>query len=254
MHLIVTSLLARAEAGPQIFILAPPTTAVVSDIHSLLCQGLKNQRPTEQSIEECALELLNGVQLLQYLDLPGLAESLSEVSQRLFEDAQRSGHDGGQAPSEKRGGSVLLIQGLSAILSTAERRSGGVQTCAILANLIRSIKHLGKTHRDLFVLVEVDVTSDGHVVGEGGRESSLLDTAFSSSTGVGLRVLPETALGSLLERGLDVMVCVHDGFGIKSEESRARRREGGPKTKTCIVEVVKDKIRGRVGEWCIWVQ
>ena len=228
---------------------------MVSDTHSLLCQGLKIQRPTERSIEECALELLNGVQLLQYLDLPGLAESLSEVSQRLYERVRNSGVDeGGQSSCEKRGGSVLLVQGLSTVLSTVERRSGGVQTCAILANLLRSIKHLGRTRSDLLVLVEIDITSEGHAIGEGGRESSLLDTAFSSSTGVGLRMLPETSVGSVLERGLDVMVCVHDGFGIKSEESRARRREGGPKTKTRIVEVVKDKIRGRVGEWCIWVQ
>ena len=212
-----------------------------------------------QSAESAAFDLLDSVQILQYLDLPGLAESLSEVSQRLFENNQSKQISDGGGGEEAAGngasrGSLLLVQGLSTILNTVQRRGGVVQTCAILSNLLRTIKHLSRIHRDLIVLVEADITTESQTAGEGDPEVGRLDTAFSSATGAAMRVVPGGAVGDVVERGMDIMVCVHEGFANTTGDARGKNRDGGHRARTMIVEVVKDTTGGRLGEWCVWVQ
>ena len=186
----------------------------MSSIHTLLCDKLKSlPLAAEQSTESAAFNLLDSVQILQYLDLPGLAEALSEVSQQLFEDGQesttidddRGRRFAGHCVPRK---SVLLVQGLGAVLTTVQRRSGVVQTCAILSNLLRTIKHLSRIQSDLLVLVELEITTEGQAAREGDAEADHLDTSFSSATGVVMRVEPEGQVGSVIERGMDLLVCV----------------------------------------------
>ena len=263
-HLSVSALLeiadSRSTFKPRIFILAPPSTAIISSIHTLLRDRLKSLHlTTTLSAEPAAFELLDSVQVLQYLDLPGLAEALSEVSQRLFENGQihattDSGTGGSATENGPSGGSILLVQGLSTVLNSVQRRSGIVQTSAILSNLLRTIKHLSRIHHDLIVLVEADITTESPIAGERDLEAGQLDTAFSSATGTAMGVVPGGAVGSVIDRGTDVMVCVHDGFAMTTGDAKGKNRDGGHRSRTRVVEVVKDTMRGRLGEWCIWVQ
>lgn len=263
-HLIVSTLLdpvnPKANRSAQIYVVGPPNTSIVSSIHTLLCSRLRGL-PLEvgESLESVAFDLLERVRILQYLDLPGLAESLSEVSQSLFEHDKvyKTTDDGtgGDLPGHHiPTRSLLLIQGLSATLTTVQRRSGNVQTCAILSNILRTINHLSRIYSDLVALVEVEITTESQVAGEGESEAGCLDTAFSSSTGAPMRVVPEGAVGTVIEQDMDVVLCVHDGFAKATGIAKDKRRNAGQGARTLIVEVVKDTVGATFGEWCIWVQ
>lgn len=152
------------------------------------------------------------------------------------------------------GGSILLVQGLSTVLNSVQRRSGIVQACAILSNLLGTIKHLSRIQHELIVFVEVDVTTESPIAGERDLEAGQLDTAFSSATGAAMGVVPGGAVGSVIDRGIDVMVCVHDGFAKTTGDAKGKNRDSGHRARTRIVEVVKDTTGGRLGDWCMWVK
>jgi hypothetical protein len=247
----------NADTQHPIFILAPPSSSIITSVHTLLCQKLmlRPQRPG-QSTESTALRLLENVQLLQYLDLPGLAESLSEVSQRLFESAQgfEDTSDASKLATTKSPGSIVLVQSLSQILGSIQRRSGPVQTCSLLSNLLRTIRHLSRSYRDTVVLLELKITTDNPFSEARKQEIGQIESAFSTATGDELYAVPESIVGGVMEREIDVLVCVHDGFGKTAQVSKGSGKEGEARTQTRIVEVVKDRVGERFGKWCIWVQ
>ncbi len=114
------------------------------------------------------------------------------------------------------------------------------------------------------VLVEVGVDvgllsgkGDGGAVatGQGGE----IESAFSSAKGEVMRVKPGGVVGGVLMDALDVVVGVHGGFGrteqADRESTKMKAKTGGSKgVNTKIVEVWKDAVGHRSGEWCLWVQ
>ena len=184
--------------------------------------------------EEHSVQLLDSVKLLQYLDLAGLAEGLSEISQTLHDQQQ-----------ECRGKSILLVKGLSDTLATVLRRSGTTQVAALTSNLLRIMIHLSRTYPELLVLVELVIDA-----GHGDKDvGAVLESAFAAEKGGSMGIVPRGVVGDVLEHGMDVVLVVHDGF------CKTRRIEdGGAGVKTRIAEVVKDRAGKRLGEWCTWVQ
>lgn len=251
------------ETETYVSVLCSPGTTFITQLHELLKQRLEtfHARSPEDALTT-ATTLLEHVQLLPYLDLAGLAETLSEVSGELFKmhqdheqlEKMRYGSGGGSRRS------VLLVEGMSTLLGSIHRRSGITEAAAMVSNILRTIRHLSRTYKDLFVLMELDVTSDIPTDGGDG-----LHSAFSSATGEVMRVAPGGILSGTVENAMDVIVCVHDGFG-KTKPVQKRKRDGQPppqsqsqpqpqpQPQTRIVEVVKDGVGGGVGEWCIWVQ
>jgi len=242
---------ARMTKTSTVYIVAPATTTIVPEIHVLLA---------ERTSSMDAIHLLDAVQLLQYFDLTGLAESVAEVTQRAYQAAPRTrgvGHeddadaDGVAAAAEKgrtsitsSGTDILLIQGLSATMAVAQRRSGVVQATALMTAILRNITHVARTER-MLVLVEVDVEVKhrGNVgdsaSSDAGRGGEDIVSAFSSAEGSAMKIVPGGVMGRTLEAGLDMFVVVHDAFGKVKKGTR-------------IVEMVKDRLGGGTGLWTVW--
>ncbi len=160
--------------------------------------------------------------MLQYFDFAGLAESVEEVSSRIFQAST-------QTSSQKR---VLYIEGLGTTIESAQRRSGVVQANALLTALLRTVTHLSRIYPHLLVVLGLDLRLDSRV--DDGIQS-----VFASGTGSDLRMDPRGALGRTLEGALDVVVLVHNAYGTAIDGST-------------IVEVVKDRLGDTVGEWAVW--
>ena len=244
IHIIATALASSVAAGSEkglkpdslngsldIFFLASPTSTIISELHDLLQRRLPV--PSSSTAEEASLQLLDNVKLLQYLDLAGLVEGLSEISQTLH-----------NLQEERPRPSILLMEGLSSALSTAQRRSGNMQIAALVANLVRTLIQLSRSSQSLLVLVELDVE-----ISPGDSEGGILGSAFSSGKGEKLRAVPRGIVGEVLEEGMDVVALIHAGFG-KTKTAKGK----DTKTRTIIVETVKDRVGSRSGEWSTWVQ
>ena len=243
------------DPNPTVFIITPPTTQTTLAIATHLSQRLA---PTPSKTFSDPTALLSQVQLLQYLSLGGLIESVGDVSAALFNSS---------TPSP----SILLIQGLSAASSEALRRHGATHTAAVTANLMRTLTHLSQTYSHLLILVELDIDLQK----SGGTSSAAteaLQCAFTSARGEVLRLAPSggggsggpgagnsaVAVSSALEAGLGVVIAVYDGFGKTVEHDRreakkAMELKAPHRGTTSIVEVVKDRGGGGFGRWCVWV-
>ena len=140
-----------------------------------------------------------------------------------------------------------------------------MQTAALLANVLRSLRGLCRSYAWLVVLVEMDVEvglGSGKGEGGGGGGSGWgggFESAFSSEKGEVYRIMAGGVVGGLLVDGIDVVVGVHRGFGraeqAERESNKVKAKTGGSReVKVRIVEMWKDALGGRTGEWCLWEQ
>lgn len=180
-----------------------------------------------------ALDLMDTIQLLQYFDFAGLAEALSEVASRIFEQSQQGHNEAVKANDRQK--DILIIQGLDTTLASTKRRSGLVQTNALLSNLLRTITHLARTYRQLLVIVELGVElRDGRAEGDAAEVVS----AFASDTARKISVTPGGTVGRNLEAGMDLMILIHNAWG-KVDTGKQ------------IAEVVKDRTGSGLGIWTV---
>jgi len=251
------------SVGVSVFIIAPPelATSSIRRLYQLLTSRLQHSQSKPElgpaSNAPRAQHLLDprnclaAVSLLQYLDIAGLTESLAEVSTALSLDRP-------EAESRRQGRRILLVQGLSGCISLTQRRSGLVQTAALLGSVLGGIRGVVRRDAGCLGLVEVDVLWSSLATGTSGAAASpavgadsrlmTLDTAFASRTGRVLRVNLNSTLARIVEDGVDVLVVVHDGDGKIDG-----RGDGGK-----IVEVGGDERAdccgdgSAVGGWAVW--
>ena len=165
---------------------------------------------------------------MQYFDIAGLAESLSEASSCLHNLKSRSG-----VPSSHVERHVMLVDGLGPSLESMQRRSGSVQANALAASLLRSVTHLSRSHSSLLVLLNLEPGTDTRG-GEG------FPSAFSSPENAVCGVSPGGMLQRTLLAGIDTIVLLHDAV------------DAGLKDGEVIVEVVKDRAGASLGHWVAW--
>lgn len=248
------------DAIPSVFIIAPPyqATSSIQRVYTMLKSRLQHQAksisaqsrpgPTSKAarsididIENQTKSLLTSISLLQYLDISGLVESISEVL----------GVIQLQAPPRR---SIVLVQGLTSTVSTTHRRSGTLQTAALLSSIMQGLGNVARTSHGLgLVLLEVDLVWDGGVgvntsvnnnttpdtrlaqnTPTAGLSTTMppttLKTAFSSHSGRHLRINTPAVFTRLIEDGTDVFVAVHDAEGRTAKDKGQR-----------IVECVRDE-------------
>ena len=138
------------------------------------------------------------------------------------------------------------------------------QTAALIANVMRSLRGLSRSYAWLMVLVEVSVevelsSGKGEANAVGSGQGGDVGSAFSSAKGEVMRVNPGGVVGGVFIDALDVVVGVHDGYGRTREHDKQNTKSkgktgGSGEVKTRIVEVWKDAVGHRAGEWCLWVQ
>ena len=236
-HNIIASHLVRSATSASevdtgavsTFIIATPNTSIVSSVHAQLQHSLV----ADTSRSELSVKLLDTVQLLQYFDFAGLAESVSEVSDHLHGLlANREKHSTSNAEYSKR--LILFVDGLDSALESTQHRSGFVQANALGASLLRSITHLSRNYPSLLVLLSLEANQDT-------RSGDDFTSAFSSSTARSIR---EVGPGGMLRRtllaGIDTVVLVHDSV------------DSGLNDGDLIVEVVKDRAGASLGHWAVW--
>lgn len=235
-HIITTHLAASVtsptKVHPSVFIIASPSTAIVSTVHTQLQHSLQGN----SNASALALKLLDSVQILQYFDFAGLAESVSEVAASLHELQASSGKyvAARKSASSEENPLILFIDGLGSALESTQRRSGIVHANALAASLLRSITHLSRSHPSLLVLLSLETSRDT-------RSGEDFVSAFSSSTG---RTVSGVSPGGVLVRtllsGIDTSVLVHDMVHSGLEDG------------DMIVEVIKDRVGGSLGCWAVW--
>ncbi|KAH0830931.1 hypothetical protein FOPE_02080 [Fonsecaea pedrosoi] len=234
---------------PNVYLVTPHTSQTIPMLHVLLTK----------TISDCsaALELLKTVRLLQYFDLAGLAESLAEISQELYQRTHATNMSiNPEAGKRTLLKDIVLIQGLGQTVSATHRRSGLVQSNALLGNLTRNITQISRISRDVLVLVEVPLeigtVRDTQLYQETAKARRVqaaieMKSAFAGTHGEALRLYSgHESLARTLEAALDCIVVVHDGFGRVKEVGRPNEREEQ------VVEVVKDRVGDLMGLWGIW--
>ena len=228
-HLITTHLASLASSIPETdhnppsaFVIAPPNTSIASTVHDLL-----QARPAIRTQNDC-LQLLNTVKIMQYFDIVGLAESVSEVYSSLHGLKSDSGIDSSHISRQ-----ILLVDGLCPALEAIQRKSGSVQANALASSLLRSVTHLSRSDPSLLVLVNLEASGDARGVDE-------LTSAFSSPEKSIRAVSPGGMLQRTLLAGIDTVILVHE------------TADDGSKDGDVIVEVVKDRVGAGLGQWVVW--
>jgi len=201
-----------------------------------------------------AIELLKGVQLLQYFDFAGLAEAVSEISDAVY---RRTHQDKKTHSAHVQVNDIVLIQGLGETMTATQRRSGHLHANALLAGLTRNIGQLSRISRDVLVLVDATIEVGVVLANNAGQQtppakrfaSGLeLYSAFTGPKGETLRlVCGNETLSRTLEDVFDSMVVVHDGFSRVKKPNKEQR-----KSQEQIVEVIKDKVGDMMGLWAVW--
>ncbi|OAL35662.1 hypothetical protein AYO20_05043 [Fonsecaea nubica] len=241
---------ASSSILPNVYLVTPHTSQSIPMLHVLLTKTISDS--------SAALELLKTVRLLQYFDLAGLAESLAEISQELFQRTHATNTSiNPEAGKRTSPHDIVLIQGLGQTVSATHRRSGLVQSNALLRNLMRNITQIARISRDVLVLVvvplEIGAIRDTQLYQEAAKPRRVqaaieMKSAFAGTNGEALRLYysGHESLARTLEAALDCIVVAHDGFGRVKEVGRPNEREEQ------VVEVVKDRVGDLMGLWGIW--
>lgn len=209
------------------------------------------------------MALLEKVQLLQYFDLAGLLEGVSEVNDNIYQNSQTIPRPDFQRPGHETQRShdihhIVLIQGAVPILSATQRRNGLVQTNALLAGLIRNLTQLSRLPGGILVLVEVpleihrgvsDPKSKDHAKSARGQYDVEIYSAFSGPNGEDLRLSGGNSIVSqTLVNSFDCLVLVHDAFSRGGYSTGERNGKSN-----MIVEVGKDRVGNMTGLWAEWM-
>jgi hypothetical protein len=174
---------------------------------------------------------------MQYFDVAGLAESISEVSSRLHDLNSRSetASTSHSKDPQRIKRQILLLDGLCPALESTQRRSGLVQANALAASLVRSVAVLSRSHPSLLVLFTLEASRDM-------RSGDELTSAFSSPGNSICGISPSGMLGRTLLAGVDTVVLMHDTV------------DAGLNDGDLIVEVVKDRVGANLGQWVVWAK
>lgn len=265
--------------NPSVFIIAPPKSTTISEAYNILLQAIQTSQSIYQEThtqlqndnaqmvkaEDIALQILEQVNLLQYLDLTGLAESISEVSSILASPSCSTN----KSANNK---TIILVEGFNATISRALNRSSPssvlVRTAGLATSIFRSLRHLVQSNSEILILVELEIgvelaRTDVRERGDGLKSvfadgmGRTLRVGVSGSAGGASGGAVRRAVGSnyagggavvvlerIVENALDGVVIVHDGFKDIDDGSH----DGG----RMIVEVMKDAMGDELGSWTIW--
>ena len=227
---------------PNTYIITPAPSTVFTP--STILHSLRLSHSPQVPLDTLK-PLLSSISLLRYFDLPGLVDSISEISSSLPQ------HHHHHSPRN----SLVLIDGLDTTLSALlHSHSSPLTANALLSSLLRQLHILVSTHpRTLFLLSTTASTLSLSNLTRGSAKHGPI-SAFAAAEVAGLTGLPSsgqawtggstmTMMGTtagVLEDAVDKWVLVHDPTG----ETDGR-----------VVEVVKDDEAGEgvgLGCWAVW--
>ncbi len=238
-----------ASVGPTIYVIAHYTSQTIPLLHGHLAKTIADS--------QAASKLLKHVQSLQYFTLIGLGQSVSEVSDQVYQRTQQTRELQEEDKSENNGDQIMdvvWIRGLEERMTATYRRSGLVHANAVLAHVTRRIVQLSRMSADVLVLVDVPVVFDSVKEDKVSLDASRsfaramkLESAFAGPNGEHLRLIcGNELLSRTFEAALDCLIAVHDGLG------RVKDRTKQPRKGVQLVEVLKDRLGDTTGLWAVW--
>ncbi|GAT23524.1 F-box domain protein [Aspergillus luchuensis] len=246
-HLLTTHLLHQHQHDtlqPKTYIIHPANFSAFTPqrlLTSLLNkqQQLKQQLPLSRTQ---AITLLDSVQLFPVYDFNAAAQAIHEIALTISPATTPSTDT---TPHQQH---IIIITGLDTLTEGVIRASNPLRGSAMLTSVLRTLTQLTRTHGSNLSVILVNTSGLGKVV-------------WSQSGGVGVEV-DANATGGVYE--------MDDGEGIQSA-FRAHSGEMFPSLlmrtldqgidshllvssigRVPVVEVIKDRVGGNVGRWCVW--
>ncbi|KAL4954478.1 hypothetical protein BDW69DRAFT_183451 [Aspergillus filifer] len=236
----------HTQPSKRAYIIHPQTSGIFSP-QALLTSLLSNQQGqnTTSDARNHAISLLDSVTLFPVYDFASAVDALHDVSGRL---SQEQAEDQ-QSPAEN----VLILVGLDTLTGSIVRSSNVLRGAAVLSSALRTITSLSRVYKESLSVLTVNTSGVGHThfntnqtqnqprtqqhlgpgddtTSAGGGGAAGIQSAFSMAD---TNLFP-----SLLMRTLDQ--------GIDTHLLLSRGRGGN------VVEVIKDRVGGGLGRWCIW--
>jgi hypothetical protein len=226
-----------------------------------------------------AITLLDTVHILPVYDFPSAVQAINQVSDALHEIHRERHHPRRQGQNEAKDEKgvveeeeepepepepiLLIIEGLDSLTESIIRTSNPLRGSAVLMPVLRTLTHLSRTYASFLSVVIVNNTlglggggsvsssvsslhthttanhaSDGNRPTTSSDDGGLYSIFFRSTTGSGSGSGSGSLLPTLLSRTLDQGIDIHLMLSFV---------KGRP-----VVEVIKDRVGGNVGRWCVW--
>ncbi|KAL4785643.1 hypothetical protein BJX76DRAFT_346837 [Aspergillus varians] len=220
------------------FIIHPPNTAIFSP--PKLLASLQSHHPP--ITRNKAISHLDSVHLFPVFDFAAAVQAIHEIADTLSNPSE------GQ---QQQPATTLVIAGLDILTEAVVRASNAVRGTAVLNSALQTLTRLSRVHCSDLSVVLVNTSGVGPTVREdAGAYPNLNPQTLPSG---------EYERDSTRDEGVQSAFCVMDGplfptllmrtldQGIDTHLLVSRtRRDLVP-----VVEVVKDRVGGGVGKWCI---
>ncbi|KAL6233702.1 hypothetical protein BDW75DRAFT_241762 [Aspergillus navahoensis] len=251
----------RPQIRTRAYVIHPQHNTIFSPAR-LLSSLLRKSDPTSYGpplSRNAAITLLDAVQLFPVFDLAGAVDAICEVAERLH--IIRDDHQQYQNQNENRDQqTVVVIAGLDTLTEAVIRSSNAVRGTAVLTSALRTITQLSRMHGDYLSVLLVNTSGVGpspsmhqHLnqypnQSQAQREH---ETQHARDDGNGIQSMFNThapLFPSLLMKTLDQGVDTHLLVSI----SDLRMDVHGRRLVVPVVEVIKDRVGGGLGRWCVW--
>ncbi|PWY64625.1 F-box domain protein [Aspergillus eucalypticola CBS 122712] len=242
-HLLTTHLLHQHQHDthqPKTYIIHPANFSAFTPQRLLTCLLNKQQQQQQLPLSRTqAITLLDSVQLFPVYDFNAAAQAIHEIASTISSASTET------TPHQQH---IIIITGLDTLAKGVIRASNPLRGSAMLTSVLRTLTQLTRTHGSNLSVMLVNTSGLGKMMS-------------TQSRGVGEEV-DANATGGMLE--------MDDGEGIQSA-FRAHSGEMFPSLlmrtldqgidshllvssigRVPVVEVIKDRVGGNVGRWCVW--
>ncbi|KAL5001097.1 hypothetical protein BDV10DRAFT_182659 [Aspergillus recurvatus] len=256
----------QPHSRTRTYIIHPQHSTIFSPA-KLLSSLVSRSGPTSYApplSRNAAITLLDAVQLFPVFDFAGAVDAISDVGERLhkiWNDRQQNQNqnENENEKEDKSQQTVVVIVGLDTLTEAVIRSSNAVRGTAVLTSALRTITQLSRMHRDYLSVLLVNTSGIGpspsmhqHLNQNQSQSQAQreYETRYTRDDGIGIQSMFYAHVPlflSLLMKTLDQGVDTHLLMSISDLSMDAHRRVAVP-----VVEVIKDRVGGGLGRWCVW--
>ncbi|PYH74892.1 uncharacterized protein BO88DRAFT_483880 [Aspergillus vadensis CBS 113365] len=244
-HLLTTHLLHQHQHDthqPKTYIIHPANFSAFTPqrlLTSLLNKQQQQQPPLSRTQ---AITLLDSVQLFPVYDFNAAAQAIHEIATTISPATTPS-----IEPPPPHQEHIIIITGLDTLTEGVIRASNPLRGSAMLTSVLRTLTQLTRTHGSNLSVMLVNTSGLGKMAstqsggvgevdvgGSGGLyemdDGEGIQSAFRAHSG---EMFPSLLMRTL-DQGIDTHLLVSSIGSVP------------------VVEVIKDRVGGNVGRWCVW--
>ncbi|OJI85302.1 hypothetical protein ASPTUDRAFT_54948 [Aspergillus tubingensis CBS 134.48] len=239
-HLLTTHLLQQHQHDthqPKTYIIHPANFSAFTPQRLLTSLLNKPQQPPLSRTQ--AITLLDSVQLFPVYDFNAAAQAIHEIATTISSALTET------TPHQQH---IIIITGLDTLTEGVIRASNPLRGSAMLTSVLRTLTQLTRTHGSNVSVMLVNTSGLGKMVsaqsgGVGEVDANATGGMYEMDDGEegiqsAFRAHSGEMFPSLLMRTLDQGI---DSHLLVSSIGRVP-----------VVEVIKDRVGGNVGRWCVW--